>query len=115
MSAKSNKHRNKRVLCSDGIIRASGREAARFEQLRLLERAGQIYKLESQVVYELIPSVRLDGRKKPAIRYVADFRYTVGAAQIVEDCKSPHLRTNPVYRIKKHMMKHFFDIDILET
>ena len=61
-------------------------------------------------------SVVLNHRRKPALRYVADFVYYCNerGRQIVEDAKSPHLRTNQAYRIKKHLMMSEHGIEIEE-
>lgn len=114
---KQNKHRNVKVE-RNGIKFDSIREANRYDALCLLERSGYIQCLELQTQYELVPSVILDGRKKPPIRYRADFTYTDiknAGMFVVEDAKSPHLKKNPAYRMKKHLMKHIHGLDILEV
>jgi hypothetical protein len=121
---KRSKHGNKKVIV-DGEKFDSLREFARWNELRKLERAREIGELRRQVVYVLAPSVVLGGRKKPAWRYVADFVYRKidpknkngypNGEFVIEDCKSPHLRKDPVFRAKQHMMKHVHGIDILLT
>ena len=100
----------------DGVRFDSKREAARWQELGLLERAGKISQLERQVPYELARAVRLSGEKrlKPAIRYVADFRYfdREAYAYVVEDTKG---RETPVSRIKRHLMKSVHGIDVRIT
>jgi len=91
---------------------ASKREAKRAEELKLLERAGEISGLREQVVYELIKSVVVQGRKRPPIRYVADFVYWLDGKQITEDVKG--MRTD-IYRLKRHLMMAVYGIEILET
>ena len=112
------KHGNKKTVV-DGITFDSIRESKRYCELKILQKAGKISNLQLQVPYKLVDSVYLDGRKKPAIRYVADFVYWIYTSDdyytIVEDAKSPHLRTNQAYRMKKHMMKAFHGIDITEV
>ena len=76
------------------------------------ERAGSIERLEREVVFVLAPAVVINGRKKPALRYVADFTYVRDGMKIVEDSKG--VRT-AVFRIKAHLMKSVHGIDILET
>ena len=73
------------------MIFDSHREARRWEELLLLQKAGKIAELRRQVAYELIPAqyetyerfskkgVRLkDGRKliERKVSYIADFVYT---------------------------------------
>lgn len=91
---------------------ASQREAKRAGVLSVLERTGNITDLKEQVVFELAPSVVINGRKRPAMKYVADFVYTQGGRRVVEDVKG--FRTD-VYRIKRHLMKSVHGIDIFET
>jgi len=99
----------------NGMTFDSGRELQRWQELELMQRTGEIIHLVRQVPFELAPSVVLDGRKKPAIRYIADFAYwtATGCPEfIVEDAKSPHLRNNPVFRIKMHLLKLEHGIEV---
>lgn len=96
----------------NGKMYSSKREAARAMELSLLERSGRIQSLREQVVYVLAPSCVVQGRKRPPIRYIADFVYIQDGTEITEDCKG--MRTD-VYRIKRHLMKSVYNIDILET
>jgi hypothetical protein len=67
------------------------------------------------VPFVLAGPVFLGGRKKPAIKYVADFTYWDIQAEpvfFVEDAKSPHLRTNPVFRLKMHLLKLVHGIEV---
>lgn len=99
----------------DGEKFDSEKEAARWHQLKLQEAAGHIKDLRRQVAFELAPAVVLDGRKKPAIRYWADFTYIDNGLFVVEDVKSEITRKNPVYRIKRHLMATVHGIHIKET
>jgi len=98
---------------------ASKREAKRAADLKLLEKAGKIFELREQVTYVLADAVTVQGRRRPSLRYIADFVYLVPVPgnsgmrhEVVEDCKG--FRT-PEYRIKRHLMKSVLNIDILET
>jgi hypothetical protein len=87
----------------DGIRFASAREAERYSELRMLERAGKIKDLELQPVYTLQPKfTQRDGTVFPAIKYIADFRYLdlESGDRIVEDVKG---FPTPVYRLKMKM------------
>lgn len=99
-----------------GLHFDSQAEAARWLELLRLQQRGVIADLRRQVVFELVPSVRFLGstRATPALRYIADFGYTVVASgqAITEDTKGMLTR---VYKIKKHLLKALFNIDILET
>lgn len=109
------KYRNTKVE-QDGITHDSGKEAKRWDFLRQLEQAGTITHLRRQVSFELAPSVHLKGeaRKKPALRYFADFVYRRAGVLVVEDTKSRPTRKLAAYRIKKHLMKTVLNLDITE-
>lgn len=113
----SNKYGARRVEV-DGIVFASAKEARRYSELRLLERAGEITDLQVQPEFELAPPVVLNGRRKPALRYRGDFGYWEkdGAklVWVVEDVKSCATIT-AVYRAKKHLMMSVYGIEIRET
>jgi len=98
----------------NGMTFDSGRELKRWQELELMQRAGEISWLQRQMSFVLADSVVLGGRKKPAVRYVADFFYKDNARGmwIVEDAKSPHLRTNPVFRLKMHLLKLRHGIEV---
>lgn len=101
------KYRNKKTSV-DGIRFDSKREANRYMELKLLERAGAIKDLRRQVSYVLINKSRY-GR---AIKYVADFVYYEDGKLVVEDVKG--VRT-PVYKLKKRLMAEVYGIEIKET
>jgi len=112
-------HANKHMAVKreyNGMTFDRGRELKRWQELELMQRAGEIIHLVRQVPFELAPPVVLGGRKKPAIRYVADFAYWTATgcpSFIVEDAKSPHLRNNPVFRIKMHLLKLEHGIEVI--
>lgn len=88
----------------DGIRFASQREGSRYRALKLLERAGEITGLELQPVFVLAPGVLVPGekRKRPALRYFADFRYRDSAGRVVvEDSKG---KQTDVFRMKMHLL-----------
>ncbi len=99
----------------DGMTFDSGRELARWKKLEFLLATSKIGDLQRQVPFVIADSVMLNGRKKPAVKYVADFVYwdLRGAPKfVVEDAKSPHLRTNPVFRLKMHLLKLVHGIEV---
>ena len=60
----------------DGIEFDSRREAQRYAELKLMERAGIISDLRTQVKYTLIPAQKkLSGGTERACTYTADFVY----------------------------------------
>ena len=86
---------NARKTWIDGHRFDSMREARRYQDLNLLERAGEIHNLRLQVAYPLLLDTVTLGK------YIADFVYWEDKILIIEDCKG--VRT-PLYRWKK---KHF--------
>lgn len=94
----------------DGIEFASKKEARRYGELKLLERAGRITGLKVQ------PSFPLDVNGKPICRYVGDFEYQTSAGdRIVEDVKSPITRKHPVYRLKAKLFEAVVGFPITEV
>lgn len=83
----------------DGINFDSAKEARRYSELRLLERAGEIFELQMQVKFTLIP--KQEGERP--VFYIADFVYTEkDGTRIVEDVKG--FRTKE-YIIKRKLFK----------
>ena len=102
------KYGNIKTYTSDGIKHDSIKEANRWCELKLLQRAGKITELERQVPFELIP--KHDGER--ACTYVADFVYMEDGKKIVEDVKG---KRTEVYKIKKKLMLWRYGIKIKET
>lgn len=107
-----NKYHSKKVNI-DGITFDSKKEANRYCELKLLEKAGEIDCLKRQVKYELIPAQRLDGKVvERAVHYIADFVYKDKDGElIVEDTKG--FRTAD-YIIKRKLMLWVHNIRIKE-
>lgn len=115
---------NKTVI--DGIEFDSKREAKRWTELKLLERAGVIRDLDRQVKFVLIPAQREADTigARGAIRkgkiierecaYVADFVYidTETGETVVEDTKG--FKTKD-YIIKRKLMLWVHKIKIMEV
>ncbi len=99
-AAKPAKYRNQRCE-HEGVKFDSRRECARWIELSRQQAAGEISELERQVVFVLAEAVVISGRKKPALRYVADFVYERDGKTVIEDVKG-HITEG--YRIKRHLM-----------
>lgn len=110
---KRQKYGNSKITI-DGIRFDSKREAQRWQELRLMERAGRITDLRRQVKFVLIPSQRGEDGKviEKQVAYIADFVYLKDGKTVVEDSKG--YRTE-AYRLKKKMMLYFFHIRIQEV
>ena len=103
---KRNKY-NARKTDVDGHTFDSKAEARRYEELKLLERAGEITGLELQPKFLLIPSyTNARGRKARAAHYIADFSYTdTDGKRIVEDVKG---QPTELYRFKKKLTEFLY-------
>lgn len=116
------------IKCTfDGIQFDSRKEARRYQELLLLQRAGAILNLRRQVKYILIPAQYefyerygkngkklKDGRRllEKECAYVADFVYEENGKEIVEDTKG--IKTKD-YIIKRKMMLFMHGIRIKEV
>lgn len=105
------KYGNRKVI-HDGIEFDSMKEAHRYCELKLMQRAGLISDLRLQVQYELIPTQRIDGKlAEKAVNYVADFVYKQNGQTVVEDTKGMRTRE---YIIKRKLMLWVHGIRIRE-
>jgi len=111
--SKPAKFRNQKIKTEEGVF-DSKKEYSRWNQLKMMQKAGKISNLARQRPFELAPAVTLHGRKKSAIRYFSDFCYDENGKLVVEDAKSPLTRKEPVYRIKIHLLKLAHGIEIVE-
>lgn len=112
MHSSHSKYKSKKVTVQ-GITFDSKKEANRFRELSLLERAGKITELQRQVKFELIPSQRIDGKVvERACYYVADFVYLENGQKVVEDTKG--FKTKD-YIIKRKLLLHNYGIRIKEV
>lgn len=113
--SRKNKYGNQKVEL-DGHKFDSKKEARRFAELKLMEKAGEIKDLELQKPYIIQPSFfDRQGERQTAIKYVADFVYQdKDGNTIIEDVKSPATRKDRVYRLKKKMMA-YMGLEITEV
>ena len=115
----------------DGEVFDSRKEARRWQDLRLLEKAGEISDLRRQVKYTLIPTQReapiitKTGKEKPGrviereVSYVSDFTYIDNRTgeTVVEDVKGyrdPGSAGYKVFVLKRKLLLYFFGIRIRE-
>ena len=92
----------------DGVVFDSKREAKRYAELKLLQRAGAISALEVQPSFE----VRICGHL--FCRYTADFGYVENGKPVVEDTKSTGTRKDAAYRLRKKAAELAHGIKITE-
>ena len=92
---------------ADGVMFDSKKEAARYNQLKLLLDADKISNLSRQPVFPII----INGVK--CGKYIADFSYlTEDGILKIEDTKG--MRT-AVYKLKKRIIEAMYSIEIVET
>ena len=96
---KTHKYNTKKVKV-DGIKFDSKKEANRYLELKILERAGVISNLILQPKFLLQDGFERDGKKYRVIFYIADFEYIQDGKRIVEDVKG--VKTD-IYKLKKKM------------
>lgn len=126
------KYGNRKVVV-DGIEFDSQKEAQRYWELKLLQRAGQISGLELQKEFELIPAQyetyprygktgkRLqDGKRciEKSCTYKADFAYMKDGQLVVEDTKGyrdPASAGYAKFVIKRKLLLWRYGIKIIEV
>lgn len=87
-------------------------EERRYHELLLMEKAGLISDLKTQVRYELIPKQVINGKTYKKCEYVADFVYTEDGKTIVEDFKG--IETE-VFKIKRKLFIQKYGLEIRIT
>lgn len=97
----------------DGIKFQSKKEAARYGDLKLLEKLGQISGLALQVRLPIIVNeIKIS-------EYRADFCYSDTEGKlVVEDCKGYQDTRSPItrlYKLKKKLVEAQYGIQIIET
>jgi len=100
----------------DGVTFDSTKEAKRYQALKLMEQAGQIRDLRTQVEYLLIPKQKKPaGGLERAASYSADFVYLDSDGnQVVEDVKSEPTRKKADYILRRKLMLMVHGIEIRE-
>ena len=103
-----------RKVTLDGMTFDSVKEAKRYRDLSLLQRAGEISDLRTQAKYTLIPSQKKPsgGTERP-VTYTADFVYKdKDGKEVVEDAKG--MRTQQ-YIIRRKLMLWRLGIEVKEV
>ncbi len=106
------KYHNRKVEI-DGIVFDSMKEAQRYAELQILQRAGKIRDLSMQVEFELIP--KQAGER--ACKYKADFVYHMAdtGKMVVEDVKGCKKgAAYQLFSIKRKLMLWRHGIKIVE-
>ncbi len=97
----------------DQITFASAREAKRYSELKLLQRAGKINNLELQPQFD----IAINGIH--VCRYRADFRYSnLAGEDVIEDVKGRGkggTAGDPYFRLRKRCAEAFYGVKIVEV
>jgi hypothetical protein len=97
----------------DGIRFDSKAEAARYQELRLLECAGEIANLSLQPTFILQDKFTIEKRTISAITYTADFMYEENGTVVVEDVKGVE---TAVFKMKEKLfLKKYPQFKFLKT
>jgi len=105
--AKANKYHAQKTVVDD-ITFDSKKEAARYQELKLMLAAGKISDLKVHYPFSL------DVRNVRCGSYEADFVYFNQEGKIVvEDVKSKATRTS-LYQFKKKVFRAIYNLDIVE-
>jgi hypothetical protein len=107
MRRKRSKYRNVRTTVG-GITFASKREAARWQELQLMQKAGAIIGLRVHEPFAIV----VNGEN--VCTYVSDFTYYQGGLRCVEDVKTKVTMT-AVYRLKKKLLRAVHGLEIKEV
>ena len=109
---------NARRVRKDGYTFDSQAEALRYDELRLLEKSGEISLLIVHPRFEIVAPVVYKGKRHRAISYVADFQYLDHAIDqtVIEDVKGYY---TALFKLKWQLMllhySKYFDLRIVEV
>lgn len=87
----------------DMYVFDSAKEAKRYKELVLLERAGEIQNLELQPRFLLQEGFKKNNKKWRKLEYVADFKYIENGKTIVEDVKGFETKE---FKIKRKLFEY---------
>jgi hypothetical protein len=94
----------------DGRKFDSKAEAARYGELKLLQRSGRITELVCQ------PEFPITVHGVTVAKYIADFEYRdQDGKRIIEDVKSSATAKNPCYRLKRKLVEVIHRITVTEV
>ena len=110
---KQPKYGNHKVVVDGEKVADSKHEYSRLCELKVLQRAGEIKELHTQVRYNLIPSQKICGEKVRGTDYIADFVYWTKDNQFI--CEDAKGYKTADYIIKRKLMKLIHNIDVVEV
>ena len=107
------KYGNQKVVVDGEKVADSQHEYRRLNDLKVLQRAGEIKDLQTQVRYNLIPAQKICGEKVRGTDYIADFVYWTKDDQFI--CEDAKGHKTADYIIKRKLMKLIHNIDVVEV
>lgn len=110
---KQPKFGNQKVMIDGEKVADSQHEYRRLNDLKVLQRAGEIKDLQVQVRYTLIPSQVICNKKERGTDYIADFVYWTKDDQFI--CEDAKGHKTADYIIKRKLMKFIHNIDVVEV
>ena len=110
---KQPKYGNHKVVVDGEKVADSKHEYRRLNVLKVLQRAGEIKDLQTQVRYNLIPAQKICGEKVRGTDYIADFVYWTKDDQFI--CEDAKGHKTADYIIKRKLMKLIHNIDVVEV
>ena len=110
---KKPRYGNHKVIVDGEKVADSQHEYRRLNDLIVLQRAGEIKDLQTQVRYNLIPAQKICGEKVRGTDYIADFVYWTKDDQFI--CEDAKGHRTDAYIIKRKMMKLIHNIDVVEV
>lgn len=127
---RGNKYHSTKTMVN-GVKFDSAKEAQRWSDLSIMQRAGLISNLQRQVKYELIPNQyeevitytpkRHQEKKQKVlleqgISYIADFVYEKDGKTVVEDVKGYREgQAYALFKIKRKLMLYIHGIKVVEV
>lgn len=97
-----NKYRNKKIIIDEHEFDSMA-EGRRYQELKLLERAGEIESLQLQPKFLLQEAFKKNGKTYRKIEYIADFDYIENGKVVVEDVKGVETKE---FRLKLRLFEY---------
>lgn len=103
------KYNNKKTQV-DMYVFDSAKEAKRYRELVLLERAGEIQNLELQPKFLLQEGFKKNNKTWRKLEYIADFKYIENGKTVVEDVKGFETKE---FKIKRKLFEYkYSDLEL---
>ena len=100
----------------DGIKFQSKKEGKRYQELKLLVRAGEISDLNPRPNSYVLVDGKYNVNTNRDITYKPDFEYNKNGRYVTEDVKGRKAGTQyRLFLLKKCLMKQIYNIDVIEV